>query len=130
MNIARKSKGRIACLYAILLACGLGGFALQVDGQDAPTHTVARSSAGGTSTSTESAAVVDRKLRERVRAALHAEPYLYDRHIDITVAGNAVVLSGIVFSNWELLDALRIARKAAGDRPVVDDLSLEREFRR
>jgi osmotically-inducible protein OsmY len=43
---------------------------------------------------------------------------------------NVVVLSGFVFSAWELQDALRIARKAAGDRPVTDNLSLERDFRR
>jgi osmotically-inducible protein OsmY len=130
MNIARKSKGWTACIYATTLALGLDGISPQVNGQDAPTAPAARSNTGGSSTSPESAAVVNRKLRERVRAALHAEPFLYDRHIDVTVEGNAVVLSGIVFSDWDLLDALRIAREAAGNRPVVDNLSLEREFRR
>jgi osmotically-inducible protein OsmY len=60
---------------------------------------------------------------------LHAEPYLYARHVDVTVQGDAMVLSGIVFSDWELQDALRIARKTAGNRPVVDNLSLDRDFR-
>jgi osmotically-inducible protein OsmY len=129
MNIARKSKSRLAGLYAIPLACGLV-FASQVVGQDAPTNPVARSSAGGASTSPQSTAVANRKLRERVRAALHAEPYLYARHINIAVKGDAVVLSGFVFSDWELLDALRVAREASGNRPVVDHLSLERDFRR
>jgi osmotically-inducible protein OsmY len=73
---------------------------------------------------------MNRELSERVRAALHADPYLYDRHVEVTVEGNVVVLSGFVFSAWELQDALRIARKAAGDRPVTDNLSLERDFRR
>ena len=57
--------------------------------------------------------------------ALHAAPYLYDRHISVTVEGDAVVLSGLVFSDWDLRDALRIARMAAGNRPVVDNLSIE-----
>jgi osmotically-inducible protein OsmY len=60
-----------------------------------------------------------------VRAALHADPYFYDRHVDVTVEGDVVVLSGIVFSDWDLRDALRIARKAAGNRAVVDNLSVE-----
>jgi osmotically-inducible protein OsmY len=73
---------------------------------------------------------MNRELSERVRAALHADPYLYDRHVEVTVEGNVVVLSGFVFSAWELQDALRIARKAAGNRPVADNLSIERDFRR
>ena len=28
-------------------------------------------------------------------------------------------------SSWDLQEALRIARKAAGDRPVVDNLSIK-----
>ena len=73
---------------------------------------------------------MNRELSERVRAALHAAPYLYDRHVEVTVEGNVVVLSGFVFSAWELQDVLRIARKAAGNRPVADNLSIERDFRR
>ena len=125
MDISRKGKSRIACLYAIPLACGLGAFASQVDGQNAQTHSVTRSNTAGTSTSREAAGVMNRELGERVRAALHAEPYLYDRHVDVTVEGDVVVLSGIVFSDWDLRDALRIARKAAGNRAVVDNLSVE-----
>jgi hypothetical protein len=47
---------------------------------------VTRSHASGTWTSTE-AAVRNRELSERVRAALHADPYLYDRHVEVTVEG-------------------------------------------
>jgi osmotically-inducible protein OsmY len=130
MNNSRERKRWITCLYAIPLACGLGGFASQVDGQNAPTHPVTRSNAGGASTWPEEPAVMNRQLSERVRAALRAEPYFYDRHVDVTVEGDAVVLSGFVFSDSEQQEALRIARKTAGNRPVVDNLSLERDFRR
>jgi osmotically-inducible protein OsmY len=130
MDISRKSKGLITYLYAIPLAFGLGTFASQVDGQNGPAYPVTRSNAGGTSTSTEEPAMMNRELSERVRAALHAEPYFYDRHVDVTVEGDAVVLRGVVFSDWELQDALRVARKAAGHRRVVDNLSLDRDFRR
>lgn len=128
MDNSRKRKRWITCLYAIPLACGLGGFASQVDAQNAPTHPVTRSSTGGASTWPEEPAVMNRQLSERVRAALDAQPYLYDRHVDVTVEGDAVVLSGVVFSDSELQEALRIARKTAGYRSVVDNLSIERNF--
>jgi osmotically-inducible protein OsmY len=125
MDIPCKSKSWITCLYAIPLAYGLGAFASQVDGQNAQTHSVTRSNTAGTSTSWEAAAVMNRELSERVWAALHAGTYFYDRHVDVTVEGGAVMLSGIVFSDWDLREALRIARKAAGNRAVVDNLSIE-----
>jgi osmotically-inducible protein OsmY len=40
------------------------------------------------------------------------------------------VLRGFVSSDWDLLDAIRIASKAAGDRRVIDDLSIELGGRR
>jgi osmotically-inducible protein OsmY len=42
----------------------------------------------------------------------------------------AVVLRGFVFSGSDLSDAIRIASKAAGDRRVIDDLSIEQGGRR
>jgi osmotically-inducible protein OsmY len=126
MNLWPKTKTRLACIYAIPLACGLGAFASQVDGQDAPTDTRMHTSGTGLAAS----AVMNRKLSEQVRVALHADPYLYDRHVEVTADGDVVVLTGVVYSDWELQDALRIARKAAGNRRIVDNLSLERDFRR
>jgi len=64
-------------------------------------------------------------LRKRVQAALHADPYFYDRHVRVSVENGAVVLHGIVFSDWDIRDALRIARQAADQRLVVDDLTIE-----
>jgi hypothetical protein len=34
-------------------------------------------------------------------------------------------LQGFVFSDWDLIDAIRIANKAAGDGRVVNALSIE-----
>jgi hypothetical protein len=39
-------------------------------------------------------------------------------------------LGGFVFSDWDLRDAPRIARKAAGDKPVIDNLSIKLGGRR
>jgi hypothetical protein len=108
---------------------GLGGFASRIDAQTVASGVTARSMAGGTSPS-QGAGVQDVELQQQVSAALHAQPYLDDRHIDTSVQGGVVVLSGIVFSGWDLEDALSTARKAAGARPVIDELSIEQEARR
>jgi osmotically-inducible protein OsmY len=67
-----------------------------------------------------SAALVD-----RVKNALEAAPYLYDRHIDVSVREGDVILSGFVFSDWDLRDALRIAASAASPHRVIDGLHIE-----
>jgi osmotically-inducible protein OsmY len=56
---------------------------------------------------------------------LHTDPYFYDRHVTVSVEKGSVVLRGFVFSGWELQDAVRIARKAAGNARVIDDLSIQ-----
>jgi osmotically-inducible protein OsmY len=119
MDIRCRNKRWITCLYAIPLACGLGAFAPEVHSQNATSQRATQSTSPG------AAAVMNHELSGRVRAALHADPYFYDRHVDVTVEGDAVVLRGIVFDDWDLRGALRIARKAAGNRPVVDNLSIE-----
>jgi osmotically-inducible protein OsmY len=65
------------------------------------------------------------ELASRVQNALHADPYFYDKHVTVSVEQGAVVLRGFVLSSLDLLDALRIARKAAGDHRVIDNLSIE-----
>ena len=66
----------------------------------------------------------DEQLQERVKAALHADRYFLDRHVEVSVKDGVVVLRGLVFSDWDLRDAMRIARKAAGDNLVVNSLTL------
>jgi hypothetical protein len=72
----------------------------------------------------------DEALRQRVTTALHSDPYFYDEHVSVSVENGVVVLRGFVASDWDLQDALRIAGKAAGDRRVIDDLSIEQSGRR
>ena len=67
----------------------------------------------------------DEQLRARVQAALDADPYFYDEHVTVSVQNGDVHLRGFVSSDWDLLDAIRIARRAAGDNRVVDNLSIE-----
>jgi hypothetical protein len=71
-----------------------------------------------------------RSLRRKASPALlvpltlHADRYFFDRHVEVSVKDGVVVLRGLVFSDWDLRDALRIARKAAGENLVVNSLTL------
>lgn len=86
--------------------------ALQVSAQAAP----------------ESAANEARRLR--VETALHDDAYFNDAHVNVALKNGVVILQGFVFTEWDLLHAIRIAKKAAGDARVVDDLSIELGGRR
>lgn len=109
MNISYTKRILAICAYLGVAAYGLAGSAAQADTPKA---------------------AADDALRQRVTAALHSDPYFYDEHVDVSVDKGAVVLRGFVFSDWDLRDALRIAGKAAGDRRVIDDLTIEEGGRR
>ena len=70
-------------------------------------------------------ASAESQLAERVKSALDAAPYLYDEHVDVSVRDGKVVLTGFVFSDWDLLDTLRVARQAAKPYRVIDELHIE-----
>jgi len=61
---------------------------------------------------------------DRVRFALAEDPYFYDGHVVVSARHGNVVLRGIVFSDWDLMDALRIANRAAAGARVVNELTL------
>jgi osmotically-inducible protein OsmY len=71
-----------------------------------------------------SGAVSQEAVRERVQIALHADPYFYDGHVTVSVENDNIVLRGLVFSDWDLMDALRIANRAACKQRIIDNLSL------
>jgi osmotically-inducible protein OsmY len=70
-------------------------------------------------------AAADRALEHTTAAALHANPYFYDAHVSITVSNGVATLHGIVFDDWDLRTALRLARKVPGVRRVVNDLEIK-----
>jgi len=74
--------------------------------------------------------IPDADLRDSVQYALHADPYFYDGHVEVSVDHGVVHLRGLVFSDWDLRNAIRIASKAAGDRRVVNNLTLVEGGRR
>jgi osmotically-inducible protein OsmY len=74
--------------------------------------------------------VPDAEVRDRVQLALHDDPYFYDGHVQVSVDDGVVHLHGLVFSDWDLRDAMRIAGKAAGDRRVINNLTIVQGGRR
>jgi osmotically-inducible protein OsmY len=131
MNILSKKRNLILCGYIVPVVFGLGAIATRADAQNAVAAPISRSGTIAASTSiaastTQGAAQpADEDLGNRVKTALHTDPYFYDRHVTVSVEKGSVVLSGFVFSGWELQDAVRIARKAAGNARVIDDLSIQ-----
>ena len=130
MNISCTKRILIICAYLGPAVCGLGGFATPVSAQNAVSPPASQSDSVAVSALPGAAVLSDGELVKRVKSALHANPYFYDKHVTVSVEQGAVVLRGFVFSASDLQDALRIASKAAGDRRVVDNLSIKESGRR
>jgi len=125
MKISRRKLILVNFAFLGSTAFGSTGFAAQAGAQNADAPAVNQSSSR-TDRSTQGAdSNADEKLAKRVKDALHSDPYFYDEHVTVSVENGAVVLHGFVSSEWDLRDAIRIASKAAGDRRVVDNLSIK-----
>jgi BON domain len=130
VNIPREKRKLILCAYLGAAACGLAGFATTVGAQNTALPPASQSDAVAVSALPGSSMPADEELKERVQAALHADPYFYDQHVTVSVEKGVVVLHGFVFSDWDLQEAIRIADQAAGHRRVIDDLSIKQGGRR
>lgn len=105
-----------AGVAAVVLA--LGSATISAYAQDSSAQgAVQRASAG---TDTEAAT--------RVKAALRSDPTFDAKHVDVAIDKGDVVLNGFVQSSRALQDATRIATKAAGDRKVVNNLSIKQTY--
>jgi hypothetical protein len=56
--------------------------------------------------------------------SLAERAYFYDTHVEVSVERGNVILSGLVFSDWDLRDAIRIASDAAKPHRVIDSLNI------
>jgi osmotically-inducible protein OsmY len=125
MTISPKKRDQVIQACCGALVCGLIGVVTRVSAQNAPAPKASQEVSIAATTPQGADSVADEKLRKQVKAALHADPYFYDRHVTVSIEDGAVVLRGFVFSDWDLRHALSIARKAAGDKTVVDNLSIK-----
>jgi osmotically-inducible protein OsmY len=125
MNISRVKRIFVICAYLGPMVCGLGVLATRAGAQPVMASAVNRSYSVADSAAEGSASMADDDLRQRVKHALHADPYFYDEHVTVSVEDGRVVLRGFVSSDWDIRDAIRIASKAAGGKRVVDDLTIK-----
>jgi osmotically-inducible protein OsmY len=124
MKISRRKQILVNCAFLGSTAFGSAGFATWACAQDVDAPAL-NQSASLTTPTQSAASIADEQLKKRVKDALHSDPYFYDEHVTVSVENGAVVLRGFVASDWDLRDAVRIASKAAGDRRVVDNLSIK-----
>jgi osmotically-inducible protein OsmY len=125
MFISRLKSILVICTYLGATLSGLAGFATWAGAQNAISPVVSRSDSIADSATHESGSVTDDELQQRVKTALHTDPYFYDGHVTVSVENGDVVLRGFVSSDWDIRDAIRIAGKAAGGRRVIDNLSIK-----
>jgi osmotically-inducible protein OsmY len=130
MNSSRYRWSLIVCAYLASVACEMGGFVSTAGAQNAVQATADKSISATVPMTSSAEVFTDGELETRVKGALHAAPYFYDEHVTVSVEHGAVILGGIVFSDSDLADAIRIASKVAGGRRVVNNLSIELGGRR
>jgi osmotically-inducible protein OsmY len=107
---------KTAGVVSLATVLGLGMLSTGVQAQNAPPAPDSSQSAEDTSGD----------MAARVKQALHAQPALNDKHINVTMKNGKVVMTGFVTSQGDLVKALRAAQKTAGSKNVVNELTIER----
>jgi osmotically-inducible protein OsmY len=97
---------------AILLAAALGAFACSTPDDRTPHERAA-----------------DRSITRLVVAALLDDPYVDADHIDVVTRRGVVRLSGLVASDRDLREALRVSAGVRGVLRVEDDLEMIKDPR-
>jgi osmotically-inducible protein OsmY len=113
----------------ILVMSAYLGFAASAGAQTLVASAVNLHQSTEASATQDANSTSDQELKARVQTALNSEPYLYDRHIRVSVDNGVVALHGLVFSAWDLEDAMRVANQAVHGKPVVDNLSINEDDR-
>ena len=75
---------------------------------------------------TENELQANKTIADRVESALHADKYLFTRHISVRVDSGVVHLEGYVWSPTDIYEAKRVAKRVPGVTVVVSDLELQR----
>lgn len=106
-----ESKFVTACAAALLF--GAGSLTVGVQAQDLAT------------TGNPPAAQGQGDMATRVKSALHADPGLFDKHIDVSSKNGKVVLNGFVATAQDLQKAVKIGNQVAGEGQVVNNLTIK-----
>lgn len=104
-------------LSAISVAAVIGMSSIAAHAQNAPSY-------GDNPPSAQKYS--ENNMVARVKQALHSEPALNDKHIDVSMKNGKVVMKGFVDSQGDLEKAVRAANKTAGGKNVVNELTIQR----
>ena len=104
------------CALTLTAVVGLGTWVIGAHAQSASS---AQDSSQADATSSD--------MVGRVKQALHAEPTLNDKHIEVAMKNGKVVMRGFVTSQGDMVKAVRAASKTAGGKNVVNELTIQRE---
>jgi osmotically-inducible protein OsmY len=69
--------------------------------------------------------VPDAEVKRQVETAMRSDPFFYDEHVTVTIKDGVVTLQGMVFDEWDMRVALRISRKVAGVKRVINELDIK-----
>ena len=121
------STNRTSSLKALLGAMlgGLVCFATSSGAQNGPAPAAARLEPIVVTAKRRSDPVADEKVKIQVEEALHSDTFFYDEHVTVTIKNGVATLQGIVFDDWDLRQAMRISKRVAGVKRVVNDLEIE-----
>ena len=67
----------------------------------------------------------DAALAAEVATALEQDPYIFSDHVTVTAVNGIVRVGGLVREQSDLLAILRLARRIAGKRRVVNEIQFD-----
>jgi anti-sigma regulatory factor (Ser/Thr protein kinase) len=108
---------------AILSVVGFGAMSARAENADAPAD--ARLDTIVVTAKKHPEPAADEQVKRQVETALHSDPFFYDEHVSVTIINGVVTLHGIVFDDWDLRIAMRIAKRMPGVKRVVNDLEIK-----
>jgi hypothetical protein len=109
--------GALACGITVATAAttkgvGAGGFPLLTLNEIVVTGTNAAVSAA------------DAELNKQVEAAMKNDRYFYDYHVAVSTQNGVVFLRGLVFDEWDVRTAIRLSKRVAGVKRVINQLQI------
>jgi hypothetical protein len=66
----------------------------------------------------------DAQLNKQVETAMQSDRYFDDDHVTATTRNGVVFLRGLVFDEWDMRTAIRISKRVAGVKRVINQLEI------
>jgi hypothetical protein len=66
----------------------------------------------------------DAELNKKVETAMKNDRYFYDYHVAVSTQDGVVVLRGLVFDEWDVRTAIRLSKRVAGVKRVINQLQI------